>query len=955
MKLFTKTSLFCSAIFLLSTLNLTAQITFTNANSEMSLVSTHSGCPTAVVDINGDGLDDIVRLDQAHLLYIDYQHPGQQFDHVFIGDFGYDSGWAWAMCVADVDHNGYKDVLAGGYGPAVKIMQIDNTGTGGFLYSLPTSNFFLQNANFADVNNDGWEDVFACDDDAESHIWLNTGGTGFITSSIINFNVTSTDDSGNYGSVWTDFDNDHDLDLYIAKCRQGVNDPSDGRRIDVLFVNDGNNNYTENAIEYGLNDSAETWTCNFADIDNDGDLDAIATEWDVPSKLLENDGTGHMTNITSGSGFVLSITPLESVMEDFDNDGFVDILVAGSDYQFFHNNGDHTFTELTDVFGTNNMESYAIGDLNHDGKVDVYASYADIYTSPTTIDDVYWMNTTDNGNHFLTLNLVGTTSNEGAYGARAEIYGAWGKQIREVHAGESYGTCNTSNLHFGLGVNTSIDSVIVRWPSGTVTTIINPAADQFITIKEGSCVSPDLTIGASGPLVICPGDSVMLTASSVPADYTYLWSNGSTSQSISVSSQGEYSVEISAPSSDECPSTSASVLVQNNPDETPIITAVGDLSFCEGGSVTLSSSTASSYDWSTGATSQSIDVSESGLYTVTVAGACQQWTSDPINVTVLQSPAPGTQDVYLSVPGVATLNATGNDISWYDVPTGGSPVGTGSSFTTPFLNDTTTYYAEDAYSYNGDTLFTGQYSHAGSLYSGSNSTNAWIDFDVMSPCILKSVKVITNVPGNRLIEWRNYNGGVIQSAMIYVPNDSSRIQLNFNLTPGSGYQLGTNTNQNNILLGYDSPHLQRSDAGVDYPYTLNDLVSLTGSPFGPDTYYYFYDWEIQKYPTICVSDRAPATVFIGVTGIQDPDPMTAIQAFPNPTDGILTLSSNNTIAGEINMQLIDVTGRIILSKISNGLKSGETVQLNLTSFAKGIYYLNVKTDGGTIQHKVVIQ
>ena len=132
---------------------------------------------------------------------------------------------------------------------------------------------------------------------------------------------------------------------------------------------------------------------------------------DVPAKLLENDGTGHMTNITTGSGFDVSdLYPLESVMEDFDNDGYVDIFVTGGygDPDFFHNNGDHTFTQVNGLFDVNQIESFAIGDLNHDGKIDIYAGYADVYTSPSGIDDVSWLNTTANGNHFITFNLIGT-------------------------------------------------------------------------------------------------------------------------------------------------------------------------------------------------------------------------------------------------------------------------------------------------------------------------------------------------------------------------------------------------------------------------------------------------------------------------------------------------------------------------------------------------------------------
>lgn len=955
MKLFTKFFCFAVSGSLLISNGSKAQVSFINANSKLTSTDIHSGCPATVVDVNGDGLDDIVRLDQAHLLYIDYQRPGLQFDHHYIGNFGGDAGWAWAMCVADVDHNGYKDVLAGGYGPAVKIFKLNSTGTSGTLYSLDTSFFFLQNANFADINNDGWEDIFACDDDAESHIWLNNGNGNFTVSHIIDFDVTNTDDSGNYGSVWTDFDNDGDVDLYIAKCRQGVASPSDGRRIDVLFENDGNNNYTSNAAEYGLADSAETWTCNFADIDNDGDLDAIQTDYDVPAKLLENDGTGHMTNITNGSGFVMNIAqPLESVMEDFDNDGFVDILVSGTSYNYFHNNGNHTFTKLPVIFGTDNMASFAIGDLNHDGKVDVYASYAIPYTTPSSKDDVYWLNSTNNGNHFLTLNLIGTASNEGALGARAEIYGAWGKQLREVHAGESYGTCNTSNLHFGLGTATDIDSVVIRWPSGAVKTIVNPAIDQFMTVKEDACVSPDLVITYTGTTILCPGQSLMLTASDIPADYAYLWSDGSTTQSITVNTSGDYSVHI-ASSSNDCYTTAAAISVIQNPDQTPAVTVTGDLTFCSGGSVTLAGPAGTSYNWSNGETTQAITVTESGSYSLTTPGTCQSWTSPPVVVTVLESAAPVSSDVYLSAPGSATLSATGDEVSWYDVPTGGVPLSTGNTFVTPTLTETTTYYAENGVPYGADTLYVGPTSHEGSLYSGSSNTNSDILFEVMKPCTIKTVKVYTNIPGNRLIELRASNGNVLQSAMINVPMDSSRITLNFSVTPGN-YQLGTNSAQNVILLGSASPHLERSDDGVSYPYVLDDLVSLNGSDQGSGVYYYFYDWEVVKSPTICISDRTPVTVFVeGATGIPAPASIELTQLFPNPTQGAVTLTSATNMNGKVMMQLTDVTGHVLLSRVENGWKNGEQFQLDLSAFAKGIYMLNIKTDDGVQEHKIVVQ
>ena len=75
----------------------------------------------------------------------------------------------------------------------------------------------------------------------------------------------------------SDFDNDHDLDLHVAHCRQSTSSPTDLRRINRLFVNDGNNNFTEAAGTYGIDIGWRTWTASFGGIDNDGDLDLLLT------------------------------------------------------------------------------------------------------------------------------------------------------------------------------------------------------------------------------------------------------------------------------------------------------------------------------------------------------------------------------------------------------------------------------------------------------------------------------------------------------------------------------------------------------------------------------------------------------------------------------------------------------------------------------------------------------
>ncbi|MCY7410181.1 MAG: FG-GAP-like repeat-containing protein [Chitinophagales bacterium] len=947
MKIFT----FFSAILIFTALQSFSQFSFVNNNAQIS-GTTYSGCPVTVVDMNGDGLDDIVRLDQGHKVYIDYQRPGQTFSHNYIGDFGGGSGWAWGMCVADLDKNGIKDIVAGGFSPAVKILKMDVSGLSGTIISIPNSSFLVQNINCMDVNNDGWADIFVCDDDDESHIYLNDGTGSVAESNIIDFDVTATDDSGNYGSVWTDFDNDGDVDFYIAKCRQiGA---IDDRRVDVLFENDGTNHYFSNAITYGLNDTGQTWTANFADIDNDGDLDVIQTDYNIPAKLLENDGTGHMTNITEGSGFDMGIFAMESVMEDFDNDGFVDILITGDTYVLFHNNGNKTFTKVSGVFGTDKMSSFAIGDLNHDGKIDLYSSYAHIYTTPSsTTPDVYWANTTANSNHFVTFNLVGTTSTPGAYGARVTLYGAFGTMVREVHAGESYGTCNTTNLHFGLGANTQIDSAIIRFQSGAITKIIKPTIDQFTTVKEGDCVSPSLTVSASGSLLFCSGETVTLTATALPVGFSYLWSNASTTQSITVNTSAtSYVTAVSA--DNDCSVTAASVTTVLNPVEVPTISASGELVFCEGGSVILTSSTALGYTWSNGDTTQSITVNQSGSYSVTTQGNCQTWNSSATDVTMLASPAPVTTDAYIGGPENVTLTATGNTISWYDVAESGSPIATGNSFTT-FANGGEIFYAEDQQSYNGDTYNTGQIFHTGnSNYSSSGSTNSTIIFDVIKECTLKSVKVYTDQPGDRLIELRNSSGDVLQSAIVNVPMDSGVVDLDFLLAPGSAYELGTNLDQNQILLGTDGPRLKRSSTGVTFPYELDNLISLVNTPFGTDYYYYFYDWQVVKSPIVCISARTPASVHL-VLGIENNVLTNNFELFPNPSLGLVNIQSDLNVNGKVTVQVVDVAGRKLITQSKEGMKQGEEINIDLSSFAKGIYFINVLSGENSIEHKVIIE
>jgi uncharacterized repeat protein (TIGR01451 family) len=160
-----------------------------------------------------------------------------------------------------------------------------------------------------------------------------------------------------------------------------------------------------------------------------------------------------------------------------------------------------------------------------------------------------------------------------------------------------------------------------------------PATSATVTITETT--PTPATITAGGPTTFCNGGAVVLTAS---AGASYLWSTSETTQSITVTASGNYTVTVT--DANGCGSTSApmTVTVQTTPAAT--ITASGPTTFCGGGSVTLTAASAGSYLWSNGATSQSIVVTTSGNYSVTASNGSCSATSAPETVTVEAAPSP---------------------------------------------------------------------------------------------------------------------------------------------------------------------------------------------------------------------------------------------------------------------------------------------------------------------------
>src|ERR1051325_10397979 len=187
----------------------------------------------------------------------------------------------------------------------------------------------------------------------------------------------------------------------------------------------------------------------------------------------------------------------------------------------------------------------------------------------------------------------------------------------------------------------------------TQSIVVSSSGSYTVTVTDGNGCSatsaatvvtvnpnpPTPTIRPGGPTTFGAGGIVTLTA---PGGFTYLWSTNETTQSIVVSTSGSYTVTVT--DGNGCSSTSAATVVTVNPNPaTPTITPSGPTTFCAGGSVTLTAPAGFTYLWSTGATTQSINVTSSGSFTVTVTdgNGCSA-TSAATVVTVNANPATPT-------------------------------------------------------------------------------------------------------------------------------------------------------------------------------------------------------------------------------------------------------------------------------------------------------------------------
>ncbi len=411
------------------------------------------------------------------------------------------NAWAgWYAGFMDYDNDGYPDLYVDNYSIAPGCFFYHNNGDGTFADVTRETGIEIPGeglgATFGDYDRDGDLDIYFTTYDVPNVFYENNGDGTFT-------NATDRSGLGNTLSginvATGDYDNDGDLDIYLSNMGGfGMARPLEPT---ALYRNNGDGTFADVAQEAGVMEKRTSRAVVFFDYDNDADLDIYVAGWEPSNSLYRNNGDGTFTDVAQEAGVVLHNSE-QLTVGDYDNDGYVDIFVMEwrRPGVLYHNNGDGTFTDVAReagvqmYHGSGYTGGCAFADYDSDGDLDLYVAWQD------AADALYRNNVSDH--NWLRIKPVGTVSNRDGIGARVMVQAGELSMMREINNGNSRGQ-NELVAHFGLGVNTRADSIEVRWPSGQVDMFQNVPANQFIVVQEGlgmignRAVEPDGKITAS--------------------------------------------------------------------------------------------------------------------------------------------------------------------------------------------------------------------------------------------------------------------------------------------------------------------------------------------------------------------------------------------------------------------------------------------------------------------------
>ena len=350
---------------------------------------------------------------------------------------------------------------------------------------------------------------------------------------------------------------------------------------------------------------------------------------------------------------------------------------------------------------------------------------------------------------------------------------------------------------------------------------------------------------------------------------------------------------------------------------------------CEGSSITLSASGASNYLWSTGATTQKINVTQAGKYWVRATTPCGIATSDTLNVSVSGTSAyPSvTREDTVCVGERAQLYASGN-AHWYDAPTGGNLVFIGNNYETGTLLADATYWVADQPSILEGSLGPADvnFSSAGN-FTGSRSE--YLIFNAFLPFKLKTVRLNANAAGIRTIQLRNQYGKLIQQKNINLVAGEQTVVLDFFVPAGLNHQLGLSSSSPAAGLHRSST----AASNIGFPFRLKTIGNIVGSSAGDASFPYFYDWKVEVTSEACNiglrkavtahTTPRPMVILSGLNPTYDHN-ATVVQLTGVPAGGIFT--GNGVIGDRFYPRLAGLGAHVITYTVDNGSCVSEDAQ-----------------------------
>ena len=479
-----------------------------------------------IEDFDNDGLLDVMTSTWDPCQPITYFHNkgnGAFSDRTKVAGM---SGQLGGLNITQADYNndGWIDLLVmrGGWMKSrgqMRMSLLRNNGDGAFSdvteeAGLAKPAYPSQSAAWADYDNDGDLDLFACNESMReagaestslvfpSQLFRNNGEGRFEDvaqdAGVQNWRYCK-------GSAWGDYDNDGDPDLYISNFGE------DNR----LYRNEGDGTFEDAAPDLGIHEPTDSFATWFWDFDNDGWLDIFVAGYgedigDVAAdymgmqndgerpRLYRNDGVGGFKDVTQDTGLWRVQLTMGADFGDLDNDGFPDIYLgtgapsydALSPNVVYRNSKGMAFQDVTfsGEFGhIQKGHGVSFGDLDRDGDQDIFVQVGGFYPGDGFVNALY--RNPGNFNHWLSVKLVGVRSNTSAIGATVSVTvqdpDGTRREVRAtVGNGSSFGG-STLTRHIGLGGAQQVVSLEVNWPTTDRRQIFSDVPmDEHIRILE---------------------------------------------------------------------------------------------------------------------------------------------------------------------------------------------------------------------------------------------------------------------------------------------------------------------------------------------------------------------------------------------------------------------------------------------------------------------------------------